>query len=198
MPDDLQPPSSAAAAKSATSTGARVILIIAVVAVIARLLLAVLSHNAHSKSNAAGTLPTWPPKAGDTFTLKPGDPTIAKWADSPDNDGFLVQLTDAAGKPIPDPEGSVGNKICALTPEFMAAADQPGGTLTLITQEGTGDWRLHWQGGETMPPSEAPTDAEDIVHRNASCGKDAYLTMSLAQLHSWFNMQSGIPEPPKQ
>jgi hypothetical protein len=199
MPDDLQPPSSASTIKSGRSAGARVILIIAVVAVIARLLLALLSHHGHASTNTAGTLPSWPLKQGDTFTLKPGDPAIAKWAESPDSDGFIVQLLDADGKPIEDAQGSVGIKVCALMPDYMADADQPGGTLTLVSQDGTGDWRVHWHGGDTMPAADAPTttdaSADDSSHHNATCGKDATFTMSLAQLHAWYNMQAGIVAP---
>jgi hypothetical protein len=76
----------------------------------------------------------------------------------------------------------------------MAAADQPGGTLTLISQDGTGDWRVHWQGGDTLPETAPdPNQSAEATQsqRNANCGKDALFMMSQAQLHSWLNMQTG-------
>jgi hypothetical protein len=202
MPNDLQPtlpsndplPPSPAAPKP-TLTGWRKGLVIAgVIAFALRILLAVFSFSSHhvtktSTIATAGELPSWPLKAGDVFTLKPGDPAIAKWAESPDNDGFLVQAVELNGKPVTD------TKVCALEPDYMAAADAPGGTLTLVSQDGTGDWRVHWQGGDTLPvepldPKQSASDTQD--QRNANCGKDALFMMSQAQLHSWLNMQAGI------
>jgi hypothetical protein len=198
MPEDLQPRPPVneplPPARKPTLTGWRKWLVIAgVVAFALRILLALFSFSSHrvtttSTITTAGALPAWPLKSGDVFTLKPGDPAIAKWAESPDNDGFLVQAVELNGKPLTD------TKVCALEPDYMAAADAPGGTLTLVSQDGTGDWRVHWQGGDTLPvepldPNQSASDTKD--QRNANCGKDALFMMSQAQLHSWLNMQSG-------
>jgi len=176
----------------------KVTLIVFVAAVVLRLLLfAVVHFGGHGSHTAQSTLtpaaapmPTWPLKVGDIFTVKPGDPVIARWAESPDNDGFVVQLVEQNGKPITGSQGTGSASLCALEPDYMADAAQAGGTLTLVAQDGTGDWRVHWHGGDTLPPD---TNTESA---NVNCGKDAVVMMSLVQLHGWLNMQAGVAAPP--
>jgi hypothetical protein len=189
----LQNPAPPAAKKPGLTGWPLGLVIAGVVALLLRGLLAVFSLGAHHRAAGPAPMPTWPLKAGDIFTLKPGDPVIAKWAESPDSDGFIVQAIEIDGKRL------AVSKVCALEPDYMADPAQPGGTLTLVAQDGTGDWSVHWHGGDTLPPSEAPqsTDAapSDITstgHTNANCGKDALFMMSQAQLHSWLDMQTGV------
>jgi hypothetical protein len=188
------PPAAPPAPKPALTGWRKGLVIAGVVAFALRILLALFSITSHhvtktSTIATAGALPTWPLKAGDVFTLRPGDPAVAKWTESPDNDGFVVQLVEQNGRPVTE------IKVCALEPDYMAAADQPGGTLTLVSQDGAGDWRVHWLGGDTLPiepldPKQSASDTQD--QRDANCGKDALFTMSQAQLHSWLDMQTGV------
>lgn len=198
MPEDLNPattPIATPAAKKPRLTGWPLVLLIVVLAAgVARGVLALLSLGAHHRPAGPAPMPAWPLKAGDVFTLKPGDPVIAKWAESPDNDGFIVQAIEFNGKPVTD------TRVCALEPDYMADPAQPGGTLTLVSQDGAGDWRVHWQGGDTLPPSDAPqpadaasADTAPADHANTNCGKDALVMMSQAQLHGWLDMQTGAP-----
>jgi hypothetical protein len=199
------PEASKPAAKKQRLTGWPLVLLLVVLAAgVARGVLALLSLSAHHHAGPA-PMPSWPLKAGDVFTLKPGDPVIAKWAESPDNDGFIVQAIERNGKPVADPN------VCALEPDYMADPAQPGGTLTLVAQDGAGDWRVHWQGGDTLPPSEptqpadaapqtadaTPSDITPTSRTNANCGKDALVMMSQAQLHTWLDMQTGAAPKPQ-
>jgi len=182
-----------------------ILLIVLLAAGVARGVLALLALGAHHRATGPAPMPTWPLHAGDIFTLKPGDPIIAKWAESPDSDGFIVQAIEIDGKRL-----GVA-KVCALEPDYMADPAQPGGTLTLVAQDGAGDWSVHWQGGDTLPPSEATQSADPAPQpadttssdtttpsgrANANCGKDALFMMSQAQLHSWLDMQTGIAAQP--
>ncbi len=184
-PSNETPVSPPSVRKPALTGWRLAVLIVGIFAVVGRLLLAVLSHHGNLTTPAAkqnaGSLPAWPLKVGDVFTVKPGDPAIAKWAEAPDSDGFLVQQLEQEGEPVTD------GRVCALEPEYMADAAQPGGTLTLVSQDGAGDWVVRWSGGDTMPVEVANT-------RTANCGKSAVILMSFAQLHTWLNMQSGILE----
>jgi hypothetical protein len=189
MPEESKP-----AAKKQRLTGWPLVLLIVVLAAgVVRGVLALLSLSAHHHAPGPAPMPTWPLKAGDVFTLKPGDPVIARWAESPDSDGFIVQAIELNGKPVADAQ------VCALEPDYMADPAQPGGTLTLVSQDGAGDWRVHWQGGDTLPEAPPAADqspdqpqAQTRDQRNANCGKDALFMMSQAQLHSWLDMQTGI------
>jgi hypothetical protein len=176
---------STASAKKPVLDGWRLIaLIVAFVVVVIAIAVALRTHHAASvapqTTAVEGALPTWPLKAGDVFIVKPGDPVIAKWADQPDSTGMVVQEIEREGDTITD------GKVCTLQPDFMADAAQPGGTLTLLSQDGAGDWQVRWAGGDTRD-SEAASGAASI-----SCGTHAVVLMSMAQLHSWWNMQSGI------
>jgi hypothetical protein len=135
---------------------------------IARLILALLMHNAHK----TGDLPTWPVTVGDVFTIRPGDLAIEKWATQPDNDGRLV-----------------GPKICALQPDYLADPASLGGTLTVLALQRLNEWRLRWQGGDTLPGENNP----DQIALN--CGHEAEILMTTPELHSWYRMQHGDPEP---
>jgi hypothetical protein len=153
------------------------VVVVAIVAVVLR------THHAARVSPqavaVAGAIPEWPLKAGDVFTIKSGDPAIAKWADQPDSTGMVVQEIEQEGDTITD------GKVCTLKPDFMADPAQPGGTLKLLSQDGAGDWQVRWSGGDTRDSEGTPTGP------NVSCGKSAVVLMSMAQLHSWWNMQSG-------
>jgi hypothetical protein len=174
------------ASKAPRLTGWRLGLVIAgIVALVLRVVLALFSIGVHHHAAGPAPMPTWPLRAGDVFTLKPGDPTIAKWAESPDSDGFIVQAIEIDGKRLG------ASKVCALEPDYMADPAQPGGTLTLVAQDGAGDWSVRWHGGDTLPPSDAPQPEDPTPHTNANCGKDALFMMSQAQLHSWLDMQTG-------
>jgi hypothetical protein len=177
------PPAVLPSAKKPVLDGWRLIAIIAAFVILVAAL--VLRHHRVTKlapqtSSAEVAVPAWPLKAGDVFVLKPGDPIIAKWADEPDSSGMVVQEIEQDGDTVTD-----GN-VCTLQPDYMADANQPGGTLTLLSQDGAGDWQVRWSGGPTRD-SEVTTGAA-----NVSCGTTAVVLMSLAQLHSWWNMQSGI------
>jgi hypothetical protein len=158
-------------------------LIVAFVVIVVSVAVVLRTHHAAKaipKAAAlAGAIPTWPLKSGDVFTIKSGDPAIAKWADQPDSTGMVVQEIEQEGDTITD------GKVCTLQPDFMADAAQPGGTLKLLSQDGAGDWQVRWSGGDTRD-TEAATGASSV-----SCGKSAIILMSMAQLHSWWNMQSG-------
>jgi hypothetical protein len=171
-------------AKKSVLDGWRLIaLIVAFVVVVIAVAVALRTHHAAKIAPQAtaveGALPAWPLKAGDVFTIKPGDPVIAKWADQPDSTGMVVQEIEQEGDTITD------GKVCTLQPDFMADPAQPGGTLKLLSQDGAGDWQVRWSGGDTRD-TEAASGASSV-----SCGKSAVVLMSLAQLHSWWNMQSG-------
>jgi hypothetical protein len=145
---------------------------------IARLILALLMHNAHK----TGDLPTWPVTVGDVFTIRPGDLAIEKWATQPDNDGFIVEQLERDGR-------LVGPKICALQPDYLADPASLGGTLTVLALQRLNEWRLRWQGGDTLPGENNP----DQIALN--CGHEAEILMTTPELHSWYRMQHGDPEP---
>lgn len=149
-------------------------------AVLLRLLLFLITHALHHQ---AAALPTWPLHAGDVLTLTPGDANIAKWGQNPLSDGFVVQQLESAGKPL------APGHVCALEPDYMADAQQPGGTLTLLSQQPTGDWRVRWSGGNTLPPFIKQKGDFD-----ANCGTQATLLMSPAQLHTFLDILNGVAD----
>ena len=142
---------------------------------------AVLALVLHGRHSRRGAMPTWPVQAGDVFRIKAGDAVIARWAESPDNSGFLVELVEQNGKAVPP-------KVCALEPDYMALKTQPGGALTVVSQAGAGEWRVRWQGGDTLPHEG---NAEQAA---LNCGTDAVVRMSSAELLSWLKMQTGEPD----
>ena len=156
------------------------LLIIGVIAVALRLLLFLLVH---LSSHHAAALPAWPLHSGDVLTLTPGDANVAKWAQNPLATGFVVQQLESDGHPVN------GVRICALEPDYMADAQQPGGTLTLLNQQPTGDWRVRWSGGDTLPPFVKQKGDFD-----ANCGTSAVLQLTPAQLHSFLNILAGIAD----
>ena len=144
-----------------------------------RLLMFLLLHGpAHHATN---TLPTFPFHAGDIFTLTPGDANIAKWAQNPLADGFVVQQVETDGHPVP------GTKVCALEPDYMADSQQPGGTLTLLSQQLPDTWQVRWSGGNTLPPYMKQKDNFD-----ANCGTIAVVLMTNDQLHALHDILAGI------
>lgn len=153
-------------------------LVLLIAAAVGGLFLFLLMHNGHSKKDA---MPTWPVQVGDVFAVKPGDAVIARWAAQPDNNGFLVELVELAGQ-------KVTPKVCALEPDYMAGKGQPGGSLNVLAQARQGEWRVRWQGGDTI------TADGDPEHVALNCGKDAVVLMSSAELLSWLKMQTGEPD----
>ena len=131
--------------------------------------------------HAPNTLPTYPFHAGDIFTLTPGDANIAKWAQNPLADGFVVQQVETDGHPVP------GTKVCALEPDYMADSQQPGGTLTLLSQQLPDTWQVRWSGGNTLPPYMKQKDNFD-----ANCGTTAVVLMTNDQLHALHDILAGI------
>jgi hypothetical protein len=126
-------------------------------------------------------LPTWPLHAGDVLTLTPGDANIAKWAQNPLSTGFVVQQLQPDGQPFATPT------FCALEPDYMADAQQPGGTLTILNQQPTANWRVRWSGGNTVPPFiKKKGDFE------AGCGTHAVLLMTPDQLHGLLDILAGV------
>jgi hypothetical protein len=126
-------------------------------------------------------IPTWPLHAGDVLPLTPGDANIAKWAQNPLSTGFVVQQLQPNGQPFATPT------FCALEPDYMADAQQPGGTLTLLAQQPAGSWSVRWSGGNTVPPFLKKTG-----HFEANCGKTATLLMSPEQLHAFLDILNGV------
>lgn len=151
--------------------------LVAGLALATRLFLMLLTHSVERH----GKTPTWPVRAGDVFRVQAGDAVIAKWATVPDNTGFLVELVQQDGK-------AVTPKVCALEPDYMAMKTQPGGSLTVLEQAREGEWRVRWQGGDTLPHEG---NAEQAA---LNCGKDAVMLMSSAELLSWLKMQTGEPD----
>lgn len=143
-----------------------------------RLLLYLLMH---LPAHHAATLPTWPLHAGDVLTLTPGDANIAKWGENPDSDGFVVQQLE------PHRPTASGPVFCALEPDYMADAQQPGGTLTLLDPQPAGGWRVRWSGGNTLPPFIQQKGDFD-----ANCGTSAVVLMSPDQLHSLLDILAGV------
>ncbi|QMV18485.1 hypothetical protein GOB94_07140 [Granulicella sp. 5B5] len=179
MPEPTPPATPAASPAKKPFTGWRLVaLVLLLTAGVGRLFLYLLMHNSHPKP---GAMPTWPVQIGDVFPVKPGDPAIAKWATKPDNTGFLVELVELDTRPIPP-------KVCALEPDYMAAANRPGGSLTILAQARPGEWRVGWQGGDTLPGEGKP---EQVA---LNCGHDSVLLMSSAELLSWLKMQTGEPD----
>lgn len=133
------------------------------------------------RANRPDVLPTWPLRAGDVFPLSPGDANIAKWAQDPSSTGFVVQLLDAHGKPLPTAT------FCALEPDYMADAQQPGGSLTLVAQQSAGGWSVRWSGGNTVPPF-----LKGNAHFEANCGKSSLVLMSSDQLHALLDILNGV------
>lgn len=154
----------------------KVLLTLAFLAVAMRLVLFLLLHFHHT-----ARLPTWPLHAGDVLTLTPGDANIAKWAQNPLSTGFVVQQLQPNGQSPSAPT------FCALEPDYMADPQQPGGTLTLLDQEPTGDWRVRWSGGNTVPPFIKKTG--DFA---ANCGTHAVLLMTPNQLHTFLDILAGV------
>jgi hypothetical protein len=156
-----------------------VALVLLVAAGLGGLLLFLLMHNGRGKK---GEMPTWPVQVGDAFAIKPGDPVIARWAAQPDNSGFLVEQVESNGQ-------KVTPKVCALQPDYMAAKGQPGGALTVLAQARQGEWRVHWQGGDTLQ-----ADGQQPEQVALNCGKDSVVLMTSAELLSWLKMQTGEPD----
>jgi hypothetical protein len=153
-------------------------LVLLIAAAVGGLFLFLLMHDGHGKKDA---MPTWPVQVGDVFAVKPGDPVIARWAAQPDNNGFLVEQVELSGQ-------KVMPKVCALQPDYMAATGQLGGSLTVLAQARQGEWRVRWQGGDTLQANGEP---EQVA---LNCGKDAVVLMSSAELLSWLKMQTGEPD----
>jgi hypothetical protein len=154
----------------------KVLLLIAFIAAGLRLLMFLFLH---FPSHHPTALPTYPFHAGDVFPFTPGDANIAKWAQNPDADGFVVQQFNS--QPLAAPT------FCALQPDYMADSQQPGGTLTLIAQQPTGAWQVRWSGGNTLPPYMKKKGDFD-----ANCGTKADLLMSNDQLHALHDILAGI------
>lgn len=180
-PASSQPPAAPKPPSRAGLTGwPLVLLIVAVGAVVLRLLLYLVVHYAGHHTAA---LPTWPMHKGDVLTLAAGDANVAKWAQNPLATGFVVQQLESGGKPV------TGTKICALEPDYMADAQQPGGALTLLDQQPTGDWRVHWTGGDTLPPFIKQKGDFD-----ANCGTNTIVLMTPGQLHSFLDILAGVAD----
>jgi hypothetical protein len=164
----------------------RILLIIAFIAAGLRLVMFLLLH---FPAHHAAPLPTWPLHAGDVLPFTPGDANVAKWGQNPLSTGFVVQLLQPNGDPTPTPT------FCALEPDYMADAQQPGGTLTLLAQQPTGAWRVRWSGGPTVPPF-----LKNSSHFDANCGSTATLLITTPQLHSLLDILSGIADsaPPPE
>lgn len=167
-----------APAKKSLTGWKLVAFILLLTAGVGRLFLYLLMH--HPAQNA-GALPTWPVKSGDVFPIKPGDAQIAHWAAQPDNDGFIAELIAQNGQQLTP-------RVCALQPDYITSPGQPGGSLTVLSQARPGEWRLRWQGGDTIPGDGKP---EQIA---LNCGHDATLLMTSAELLSWLKMQTGEPD----
>lgn len=168
MPSDAaaDPPRS-----SRPSRWKRVLLIVACTAFGLRLLLALITHF----PGHAGAV-TWPAHPGEVLRLGPGDKSVIAWDEVPENDGFTVYAIARDGIALPSPS------LCALVPGLMADADQPGGTLTLVSRNDAGLWQVHWQGGPTM---SKPETAEDV---DIDCGRDAMLFMNDDQVHGFVDL----------
>ena len=181
---DLQPPP----AKPRLAGWRKILFVVGMVAVSLRLVMFLLLH---FPTQHAAKIPTWPPHAGDVLPLTPGDPNIAKWAENPSADGFVVQQLESDGQPV------AGAKVCALEPDYMADSQQPGGTLTLLDQLPTGGWRVRWAGGDTLPPFLKKSENFD-----ANCGRSAVVVLSADQLHAFLDILNGvsivIPAPAAQ
>jgi hypothetical protein len=178
---DAAPPPPVPAARPAQPLWRKILLIAAFTAAGLRLLLLL-----HVRAHPPATLPTFPLPAGDVFTFTPGDANIAKWGQNLDTDGFLVQLISAPASPGPA-QPPAAPRFCALQPDYMADAQQPGGTLTLLSQQPTGDWRVRWSGGNTLAPYSRQKGDVD-----ANCGTNSVLQMSEPQLHSLRDILAGI------
>jgi hypothetical protein len=135
----------------------------------------------HLPAHHNTTLPTYPFHAGDVFTFTPGDANIAKWAQNPDADGFVVQQSS------PNAQPSAAPTFCALQPDYMADAQQPGGTLTLLSRQPTAAWQVRWSGGNTLPPYMKKHGDFD-----ANCGTNALLLMTDDQLNTLHDILAGI------
>jgi hypothetical protein len=135
----------------------------------------------HFPTHHTAPLPTWPLHAGNVLTLTPGDANIAKWSQNPLSTGFVVQQLPSDAQPLAAPT------FCALEPDYMADAQQPGGALTLLDQQPTSNWRVRWSGGNTLPPFiKKKGDFE------ANCGPHAILLMTPDQLHTFLNILAGV------
>ena len=180
---DSAPPPPTPVARPRPPLWHKILLVAAFTAAGLRLLMFLLLH---FPGHHAAPLPTFPLHAGDVFTFTPGDANISKWAQNPDTDGFLVQLLSASASPGPA-QPLAAPVYCALQPDYMADAQQPGGTLTLLSQQPTGDWQLRWSGGNTLPPY-----IKQKADFDANCGTNAVLQMSEPQLHSLRDILAGI------
>jgi hypothetical protein len=156
----------------------KVLVIVAFIAAGLRLIMFLLLH---FPAHHAAPLPTFPFHAGDVFTFIPGDANLAKWAQNPDADGFVVQQLPPNQQPLAAPT------FCALQPDYMADAQQPGGTLTLLSQPLPDTWQVRWSGGNTLPPYIKKKGDFD-----ANCGTNALLLMNNDQLHTLHDILAGI------
>lgn len=181
-PPSAAPPPPAPTPRPAAPLWPRLVLLLGIVAVVLRLLLFLLT-----RPSVHPTLPTAPFHAGDVFTLTPGDANITKWAQSPLATGFIVQQLSPNGQPAPStPPVAPAPTFCALQPNYMADAQQPGGTLTLLSHQPTGDWQVRWSGGNTLPPFIKQKGDFD-----ANCGTNALLLLHDDQLHSLHDILAG-------
>jgi hypothetical protein len=184
MPDSLEIPPTVAPstdvppARPALRGWRKILFVVAIVAVSLRLVMFLFLH---FPTRHAAKIPAWPLHAGDVLPLTPGDPNIAKWAENPSTDGFVVQQLESDGQPI------IGSKVCALEPDYMADSQQPGGALTLLDQQPTGDWRVSWSGGDTLPPFLKKSENFD-----ANCGRRAVVVLSTDQLHAFLDILNGV------
>ena len=188
MPEPtLLPPQSRPLARPRVAAWRKVLLVLALTAAGLRLvtfhLLNARKHpSAAFPGNPTGpALPAWPLHAGDVLRLTSGDANIAKWAQDPGSTGFVVQLLDARGNPLPTPT------FCALEPDYMADTQQPGGALRLVAQQPAGGWSVRWSGGNTVPPF-----LKGNAHFEANCGTSAIVLMRSDQLHALLDILDGV------
>ncbi len=137
----------------------------------------------------AGPAPAsgWPVREGSVIALQPGDKALARWGESPGSDPFQVS------KVIPGGEPALPNtRVCLFAPDYAADASQPGGTLTVLGRDLLVGWRVHWSGGDTMPPEAKQPDFD------GNCGRDADLLFTATQLHDLINILAGLPPPPPE
>jgi hypothetical protein len=165
--------------------------ILGMIAACARLVLFLLMHSSggHASSTTAipSKVPAWPIQPGDVLPFRPGDANVAKWAAVPANEDFLVSRVVLGGDPaVPN------TAVCVFGPDYVTLADEPGGTLTVLGHDLIVGWRVHWHGGDTVPPSLKKPDFDP------NCGRDTDLLLSATQVHDLIAVLNGQPKPPPE